>query len=86
MLACSAMSIAYGREVGMIFVIYIMALAYAACSPMILPFTLCYFLSAWVRFFTNTHSSEICALHKPYSLMAITLRCAFTTADVVRAM
>ena len=33
----------------MIFVIYIMALAYAACSPMILPFTLCYFLSAWVR-------------------------------------
>ena len=48
-LACSAMSIAYGREVGMIFVVYIMALAYAACSPMILPFALCYFLSAWVR-------------------------------------
>lgn len=44
----SALSVGYGREVGMIMLIYIMAFAYAACSPIILPFTLCYFTSAWV--------------------------------------
>ena len=49
MLGAGGMSVAYGREVGVIFVIYIMALAYAACSPLILPFALCYFITAWVR-------------------------------------
>ena len=48
-IAHSAMSVGYGREVGVIMLIYIMAFAYAACSPIILPFTLCYFTSAWVR-------------------------------------
>ena len=43
------MSVGYGREVGVIMLIYIMAFAYAACSPIILPFTLCYFTSTWVR-------------------------------------
>ena len=45
----SALSIGYGREVGLIMIIYIMAFAYAASSPIILPFTLCYFTAAWVR-------------------------------------
>jgi len=45
----SALSVGYGREVGIIMIIYIMAFAYAACSPIILPFALCYFTSAWVR-------------------------------------
>ena len=49
MIAHSAMSVGYGREVGVIMLIYIMAFAYAACSPIILPFTLCYFTSVWVR-------------------------------------
>ena len=49
MIAQSAMSVGYGREVGVIMLIYIMAFAYAACSPIILPFTLCYFTSIWVR-------------------------------------
>ena len=48
-IAHSAMSVGYGREVGVIMLIYIMAFAYAACSPIILPFTLCYFTSVWVR-------------------------------------
>ncbi len=29
--------------------IFIMALAYAASSPLIMPFALCYFITAWVR-------------------------------------
>ena len=45
----SALSVGYGREVGLIMIIYIMAFAYAASSPIILPFTLCYFTAAWVR-------------------------------------
>ena len=53
-IAHSAMSVGYGREVGVIMLIYIMAFAYAACSPIILPFTLCYFTSVWVR--NSTHS------------------------------
>ena len=48
-IATSALSVGYGREVGMIMLIYIMAFAYAAVSPIILPFTLCYFTSSWVR-------------------------------------
>ncbi len=44
----SSLSIGYGREIGVIMLIYIMALAYAASSPIILPFALCYFLTAWV--------------------------------------
>ena len=48
-IAESALSVGYGREVGMIMLIYIMAFAYAAVSPIILPFTLCFFTSSWVR-------------------------------------
>ena len=47
-IAGSALSVGYGREVGMIMLIYIMAFAYAAVSPIILPFTLCFFTSCWV--------------------------------------
>ncbi len=49
-IAESALSVGYGREVGLIMLIYIMAFAYAAVSPIILPFTLCFFTSSWVGF------------------------------------
>lgn len=34
-------------QVGTIMLMYIVALAYAASSPMILPFTLAYFIVSW---------------------------------------
>lgn len=36
-----------GVQVGTIMLMYIVALAYAASSPMILPFTLAYFIVSW---------------------------------------
>lgn len=59
-IATSALSVGYGREVGMIMLIYIMAFAYAAVSPIILPFTLCYFTSSWVR--SKSGSPPDCAI------------------------
>ncbi|CAK0783273.1 hypothetical protein CVIRNUC_006472 [Coccomyxa viridis] len=60
-IAHSAMSVGYGREVGVIMLIYIMAFAYAACSPIILPFTLCYFTSVWVLWrYTVLYMTERC--------------------------
>lgn len=56
-IAGSALSVGYGREVGMIMLIYIMAFAYAAVSPIILPFTLCFFTSSWVGFLTSLCST-----------------------------
>ena len=40
-------SIRLGREVATIMLIYIMALAYAPSSPLILPFALAYFAMSW---------------------------------------
>ena len=40
-------SIRYGREVGTTMLIFIMAMAYAATSPLILPFALAYFIVTW---------------------------------------
>ena len=60
----SSLSIGYGREIGVIMLIYIMALAYAASSPIILPFALCYFLTAWVS------PSPTYSLLTPLSMMA----------------
>ena len=40
-------SIRYGREVGTTMLIFIMAMAYAATSPLILPFALTYFIVTW---------------------------------------
>ena len=40
-------SIRYGREVGTTMLIFIMAMAYAATSPLILPFALVYFIITW---------------------------------------
>jgi len=40
-------SIRYGREVGTTMLIFIMAMAYAATSPIILPFALAYFIITW---------------------------------------
>ncbi len=40
-------SIRYGREVGTTMLIFIMAMAYAATSPLILPFALTYFIITW---------------------------------------
>jgi hypothetical protein len=40
-------SIRYGREVGTTMLVYIMALAYAASSPIILPFALAFFVMSW---------------------------------------
>lgn len=40
-------SIRHGREVATIMLIYIMALAYAPSSPLILPFALAYFAMSW---------------------------------------
>ena len=64
----SALSVGYGREVGLIMIIYIMAFAYAASSPIILPFTLCYFTAAWVRLPQTSINSlqmlvNLCRLH-----------------------
>ncbi|EIE23620.1 hypothetical protein COCSUDRAFT_63147 [Coccomyxa subellipsoidea C-169] len=57
----SSLSIGYGREIGGIMLIYIMALSYAACSPIILPFALCYFLTAWVMWrYTILYMTERC--------------------------
>ncbi|CAL8472023.1 g11565 [Coccomyxa elongata] len=57
----SSLSIGYGREIGVIMLIYIMALAYAASSPIILPFALCYFLTAWVMWrYTILYMTERC--------------------------
>jgi hypothetical protein len=41
------MRLAAGAQVGTIMLMYIMALAYAASSPIILPFTLAYFIVSW---------------------------------------
>ncbi len=40
-------SIRYGREVGTTMLVYIMGLAYAASSPIILPFALAFFVMSW---------------------------------------
>ena len=40
-------SIRHGREIATIMLIYIMALAYAPTSPLILPFALAYFAMSW---------------------------------------
>ena len=40
-------SIRYGREVGTTMLIFIMAMAYSATSPIILPFALVYFVFTW---------------------------------------
>lgn len=40
-------SIRYGREVGTTMLVFIMAMAYAATSPIILPFALAYFIFTW---------------------------------------
>ncbi|KAK9819243.1 hypothetical protein WJX81_003710 [Elliptochloris bilobata] len=54
-------SVRYGREVGTIMLMYIVALAYAASSPMILPFTLAYFIVSWVFWRYNVlYVSERC--------------------------
>ena len=41
-------SIRYGREVGMIMLVFVITLAYAPASPIIVPFAWFYFLVAWV--------------------------------------
>ena len=54
-------SIRYGREVGNIMLIFIIGLAYAAVSPIILPFTLIYFIFCWVFWRYNIlYVSERC--------------------------
>ena len=40
-------SVRYGREVGTTMLIFIMGLAYAATSPIILPFALVFFITTW---------------------------------------
>lgn len=45
-------SIRYGREVGTTMLIYIMGLAYAASSPIILPFALAFFIMSWCEHHT----------------------------------
>ena len=40
-------SIRYGREVGTTMLVFIMVMAYAAISPIILPFGLVYFIFTW---------------------------------------
>lgn len=72
----SGMSVGYGREIGMIMLIYIMAMAYAASSPIILPFALCYFITAWVG-------------HVSFRLDAHAGQCAFPCccpSDILQAM
>jgi len=59
--ALSPHSIRYGREIGAILLIYVIAMAYAATSPIILPFTLLYFASSWVHWRYNIlYISERC--------------------------
>ena len=59
--ALSPHSIRYGREIGAILLIYLEAMAYAATSPIILPFTLIYFGAAWVHWRYNIlYVSERC--------------------------
>ena len=59
--ALSPHSIRYGREIGAILLIYLEAMAYAATSPIILPFTLIYFSAAWVHWRYNIlYVSERC--------------------------
>lgn len=41
-------SVRNGREIGTIMLFYIITLAYAPCSPIVLPFGFLYFLGAWV--------------------------------------
>ena len=50
-------SIRYGREVGTTMLIFIMAMAYSATSPIILPFALVYFIATWCAL--------ACPLHRP---------------------
>ena len=40
-------SIRYGREVATTMLVFIMVMAYAATSPIILPFGLVYFIFTW---------------------------------------
>lgn len=59
--ALSPHSIRYGREIGAILLIFIEAMAYAATSPIILPFALLYFCAAWVHWRYNIlYISERC--------------------------
>ena len=59
--ALSPHSIRYGREIGAILLIYLEAMAYAATSPIILPFTLIYFAAAWIHWRYNIlYVSERC--------------------------
>lgn len=67
----SSLSIGYGREIGVIMLIYIMALAYAASSPIILPFTLCYFITAWV----SCSATTACACSKSLYCIGIVAAC-----------
>ncbi|KAL0050236.1 hypothetical protein WJX82_006955 [Trebouxia sp. C0006] len=54
-------SIRYGREIGVMMLIYIIALAYAATSPIILPFALIYFMFSWIFWRYNIlYVSERC--------------------------
>ncbi|KAK9817083.1 hypothetical protein WJX72_009273 [[Myrmecia] bisecta] len=54
-------SVRYGREIGTIMLIFVMALAYAATSPLILPFTLIYFIMSWIFWRYNMlYVSERC--------------------------
>ncbi|CAL5219786.1 g1691 [Coccomyxa viridis] len=54
-------SIRYGREVGTTMLIFIMAMAYAATSPLILPFALTYFIVTWIFWRYNIlYVSERC--------------------------
>ena len=59
--ALSPHSIRYGREIGAILLIYVIAMAYAATSPIILPFTLLYFAASWIHWRYNIlYVSERC--------------------------
>ena len=54
-------SVRYGREIGVMMLIYIIALAYAATSPIILPFALIYFMASWIFWRYNIlYVSERC--------------------------
>ena len=46
--ALAPRSIRFGREIGVMMLIFIEALAYTATSPIILPFALLYFGGAWI--------------------------------------
>ena len=54
-------SIRYGREVGTIMLVFIITLAFAPTSPIILPFAFLYFLGAWVYWrYSVLYISERC--------------------------